>query len=324
MLYPLKFKPLYKQRIWGGQLLSDMGKKLPEGEKIGESWEISGVEGDVSVVRNGALKGNSLQELIEIYMDEMVGEKCFAKYSTEFPILIKLIDAQDNLSIQVHPCDQLAKERHNAYGKTEMWYVVDHEPGAQLMVGFNRKVDKELYKQYLEQGRLDDLLTKYEVHKGDTFFIPAGTIHAIGKGILVAEIQQTSDITYRVFDYNRVDKDGNHRELHTELALDAIDFSEGGKYLIKMDPETNESVNLVHCDYFDTNLLKVSGTAEKRFEIFDTFVTYVCLDGKLKVKWEGGEESLSRGESMLIPASITHWSLEGEGTLLESYLPLDF
>jgi len=324
MLYPLKFKPLYKQRIWGGQLLRDMGKKLPEGEKIGESWEISGVEGDVSVVKNGPLKGNSLQELIEIYMDELVGEKAFAKYSTEFPILIKLIDAQDNLSIQVHPCDELAKERHNAYGKTEMWYVIDHEPGAELMVGFNRKVDKELYKQYLKEGRLDDLLTKYKVQKGDTFFIPAGTIHAIGKGILVAEIQQTSDITYRVFDYNRVDKDGKQRELHTELALDAIDFSEGGKYLIKMDPEKNEAVNLVHCNYFDTNILKVSGKAERRFEIFDTFVTYVCLDGKLKVIWEEGEETLSRGESMLIPASITRWTIEGEGTLLESYIPLDF
>ncbi len=324
MLYPLKFKPLYKQRIWGGQLLKDMGKRLPEGEKIGESWEISGVEGDVSVVKNGALKGNSLQDLIEIYMDEMLGEKAFERYSTEFPILIKLIDAQDNLSIQVHPNDELAKKRHNAYGKTEMWYVIDHEPGAKLMVGFNQKVDKELYKKYLSEGRLDDLLTKYEVHKGDTFFIPAGTIHAIGKGILVAEIQQTSDITYRVFDYNRVDKDGKPRELHTELALDAIDYSEGGQYLIKREPVDNESINLVHCNYFDTNLLKIKGSCEKRFEIFDTFVTYVCLDGSLKIKWAEGEETLKRGESMLIPASIQRWTMEGEGTVLESYIPLDF
>lgn len=324
MLYPLKFKPLYKQRIWGGQLLKQMGKRLPKDEKIGESWEISGVEGDVSVVKNGALKGNSLQDLIETYMDEILGEKAFEKYSTEFPILIKLIDAQDNLSIQVHPDDELAKKRHNAYGKTEMWYVIDHEPGAKLMVGFNQKVDKDIYKKYLDEGRLDDLLTKYEVKKGDTFFIPAGTIHAIGKGILVAEIQQTSDITYRVFDYNRIDKDGKPRQLHTELALDAINFNAGNQYLIKREPVDNESINLVHCKYFDTNLLKVKGSTEKRFEIFDTFVTYVCIEGSLNVKWEGGEETLKKGESMLIPAAIQRWTMEGEGTVLESYIPLDF
>ena len=183
MLYPLKFKPLYKERIWGGQrLASAMGKKLPEGVKIGESWEISGVEGDVSVVANGCLKSNNLQELIEVYMGDLVGEKIYDKYGLEFPVLIKLIDAEDVLSIQVHPDDKLAEERHHSYGKTEMWYVIAAEPGASLYVGFNRQVTRQEYLDAVAAGTLPSLLNKVEVKAGDAYFIPAGTVHAIGAG----------------------------------------------------------------------------------------------------------------------------------------------
>ncbi|MEG2756019.1 MAG: type I phosphomannose isomerase catalytic subunit, partial [Mucinivorans sp.] len=209
MLYPLKFKPLYKERIWGGrELETTFGKKLPSGKVIGESWELSAVAGDVSVVSNGKLKGNNLQELIEIYMGDLVGENVYDRFGDEFPLLIKLIDAQDFLSIQVHPNDELSRQRHNAYGKTEMWYVIDHKPGAELFLGFNQEMTREKYIDYLNLGKLDELLTRYKVSKNSAYFIPAGAIHAIGKGILIAEIQQTSDITYRVFDFNRVDANG--------------------------------------------------------------------------------------------------------------------
>ena len=249
MLYPLKFKPIYKERIWGGRKIETVfGKKLPETEKIGESWELSGVDGDISVVANGKLKGNNLQELIEIYMGDLVGDRVFEKYGEEFPLLIKLIDADDNLSIQVHPDDKLAAERHHSFGKTEMWYVVGHEPDARLYLGFNQPVDKEKYLEYLEAGKLAELLNAYKVEDGDSYFIPAGTIHAIGKGLLIAEIQQTSDITYRVFDWNRVDpKTGKGRELHTALALDAIEYKARSDYKTIAAPRTNAPVTLEKC-----------------------------------------------------------------------------
>lgn len=197
MLYPLKFKPLVKERIWGARRLETIfAKRLPDRVPVGESWELSGVTGDVSVVANGNLKGNTLEEMIEIYMDDLVGEKVYEKFGNEFPLLIKLIDADDNLSIQVHPNDTLAAARHGTYGKTEMWYVMDHEPGATLYLGFNQTVTREKYLEYLALGRLEELLNKYTVERGDAFFIPAGAIHAIGRGLVVAEIQQTSDITY--------------------------------------------------------------------------------------------------------------------------------
>lgn len=323
MLYPLKFKPIFKERIWGGRKIETaFGKKLPAGEKIGESWELSGVDGDVSVVSNGKLKGNNLQELIEIYMGDLVGDKVFEKYGEEFPLLIKLIDADDNLSIQVHPDDELAAERHQSFGKTEMWYVVGHEPDAMLYLGFNQPVDKEKYLKYLEAGTLAELLNAYKVQDGDAYFIPAGTIHAIGKGLLIAEIQQTSDITYRVFDWNRVDpKTGQGRELHTELALDAIEYKSRSDYKTVAAPKVNAPVTLEKCPYFQTNSLIVDGAVERDYADMDSFGIYICLDGDLELAYDGGTETVKKGETVLIPAELNEVTLKGQGKVLEVYIP---
>lgn len=323
MLYPLKFKPIYKERIWGGRKIETaFGKQLPAGEKIGESWELSGVDGDISVVANGQLKGNNLQELTEIYMGDLVGDKVFERYGEEFPLLIKLIDADDNLSIQVHPDDELAAERHQSFGKTEMWYVVGHEAGAQLYLGFNQPVDRAKYLEYLNAGRLAELLTAYKVEDGDSYFIPAGTIHAIGKGLLIAEIQQTSDITYRVFDWNRVDpKTGKGRELHTELALDAIEYKSRSDYKTVAAPQVNAPVTLEKCPYFQTSSLIVSGEAVRDYAALDSFVIYVCLEGQLELAYDGGTETIAKGETVLVPAELNEIALKGDGKLLEVYIP---
>lgn len=297
------------------------GKKLPKDEIIGESWELSGVAGDVSVVSNGALRGNNLQELIEIYMGDLVGDSVYERFGDEFPLLIKLIDAQDFLSIQVHPDDELSKERHNAYGKTEMWYVVDNAPDAELFLGFNQPVTKQKYIEYLERGELDKLLNRYRVSKDSAYFIPAGAIHAIGKGILIAEIQQTSDITYRVFDFNRLDANGNGRELHTEMALDAIDFNERHDYEVTQQPEANRAVELEKCKYFQTNTLLVDNSVERDFAFTDSFVVYICLEGELEVQTQAGNEKIVKGDTLLIPACIDSVTLCGTGKVLESFIP---
>ncbi|MFI3294462.1 MAG: type I phosphomannose isomerase catalytic subunit [Rikenellaceae bacterium] len=321
MLYPLKFNPLLKERIWGGEELSKFGKKLPAGKKIGESWELSGVSGDISVVSEGALKGNNLQELIEIYMGDLLGDRVYATFGEEFPLLVKLIDAQDFLSIQVHPDDELSKSRHGAYGKTEMWYVVDNQPGAELFLGFNQEVDKQKYMEYLERGELDQLLTRFAVSKDSAYFIPAGAIHAIGKGILVAEIQQTSDVTYRVFDFNRVDDQGKSRELHTELALDAISYVQSNEYDVTTSAPVNHVAPIATCQYFQTNSIEIDGGIEREYADLDSFVIYVCLDGELTIETEKTSVSIKTGETVLIPAVITNLTLKGKGKLLESYIP---
>ncbi len=222
-LYPLKFKPILKDKIWGGAKLRDvLGKKASD--KAGESWEISSVEGDISIVENGFLAGNSLLEVAEVYMGDLVGDSIFDRFGVEFPLLIKFIDAADFLSVQVHPDDAMARERHNSYGKTEMWYIVESDQG-ELIAGFNRKLDREQYLRHFNGGSLKEILNHEAVAPGDIYFMPAGRIHAIGPGVLLAEIQQTSDVTYRIYDWDRIDDQGNPRELHTDLALDAIDFS---------------------------------------------------------------------------------------------------
>ncbi len=318
----MKFKPLFKERIWGGRKLEKcFGKKLPGNGPIGESWEISGVQGDISVVANGRLAGNSLQELVEVYMGDLVGEKVFDRFGEEFPLLIKLIDAADVLSIQVHPDDELAAKRHNAYGKTEMWYVIDCEKGAKLYVGFNRETDREEYLRHLENGTLADLLGAFEVKPGDAYFIPAGTIHAIGKGNLIAEIQQTSDITYRVFDWNRKDAQGRSRELHTELALDAIDFTSRHDYDITVIPQPDQAVQMQSCPYFTSAVLEVETALERDLAAIDSFVIYICLEGNVELVWEEGTETLKKGETVLVPAVIDSLEWKGKGKLIEVYVP---
>ena len=324
-LYPLKFIPICKDKIWGGNKLNELlNKQYPELPNCGESWEISGVQDEVSVVSNGFLKGNNLEELIEVYMGDIVGEKVYEKFGTEFPLLVKFIDANDNLSIQVHPNDELAMERHDAYGKTEMWYVVQADPGAKLISGFNRKIDKEGYLKYFKNGQLEEILNYEEVKAGDVFFIPAGRVHAIGKGIVVAEIQQTSDVTYRIYDFNRVDDQGNPRELHTDLAIDAIAYQYETNYRTDYKSIDDQSVKLIECQYFTTNILPLTTSVERDFTDLDTFVIYSCLEGKYTIGWEDESMEVKKGESVLVPAMINNFVLSavGGGTakLLEVYI----
>jgi mannose-6-phosphate isomerase len=323
-LYPIKFIPIYLEKLWGGQRLKTLlNKDFGSLKNCGESWELSGVEGSISVVKNGFLEGNDLNELIEIYMGELVGEKVYEQFGNEFPLLIKFIDAQDDLSVQVHPNDALSKERHNAFGKTEMWYVVDATPGALINSGFSQPVDKLKYIESVESGRLIDILKYDETRPGDVFFIPAGRIHAIGKGCLIAEIQQTSDVTYRIFDYNRPDDKGTLRELHTELAIDAIDYSYLPEYKTKYQPRLNQSVEIAKCQYFTTNLLEFDKYIEKDYHQNDSFVIFITLDGSFDVKTEEGTERVEKGETVLIPACIEWLQLKpvsGKVKLLEVYI----
>ncbi len=300
---------------------SVLGKRLPSGKKIGESWELSGVEGDLSVVANGYLAGNDIEELIEVYMGDLVGDTVYEKFGVEFPLLIKFIDAAEALSIQVHPDDALAAERHNAYGKTEMWYVLDSDADANLYLGFNRNVSREEYLDSVEAGTLSDMLTRVDVKPGDAYFIPAGTIHSIGGGVMVLEIQQTSDITYRVFDWNRTDKDGNSRELHTDLAVDAMDFHRRDDLDITVVPKPHEAVPMQSCDYFASSLLSVDGTMVRPYVELDSFVIYVCVNGSADMVWDGGREKIAKGETVLIPAEMDEITLEGKARIIEVYIP---
>ena len=322
MLYPLKFEPILKDKIWGGTKLKSLFNKAAETDKLGESWELSGYENDESVVTNGFLAGNTLPELIEIYMGELIGDSIFDEYGLSFPLLFKLIDANENLSIQVHPGDEVAAERHNSYGKTEMWYVVDAEPGAMLIIGFSDDCLRDTYLDALDEGLVEDLLQKVPVKKGDVFFIPAGLVHAIGKGVVVAEIQQSSDITYRIYDYKRVDDQGNERELHTEQALDVINFNASKEPKTVYTPLMNEVTPLVSCNYFTTNMLRFNKSIARQYAKIDSFVSYMCLEGNFVIDFGGEKTIVNKGDTILIPASIDELSLipDAEVTLLEVYV----
>lgn len=323
-LYPLKFTPIYKDKIWGGNKIKTLlNKDFGDLPNCGESWEISGVDGNISVVSNGYLAGNTLEELLEVYMGDVVGDQIFENFGIEFPLLIKFIDANDDLSIQVHPDDELSKKRHNAFGKTEMWYVLQADADSKLQSGFSRQVNQEEYLEKLESNELTDILNFEVVSAGDIYFIPAGRVHAIGKGILLTEIQQTSDITYRIYDYDRRDDQGNTRELHTDLALDAIDYTIFPEYKSRYTPKSNESVELVKCNYFTTNVLEINQVVEKDYNLLDSFVIYICLEGSLHIETESGSETLQKGETILIPAVIESVRLNptsATSKLLEVYI----
>lgn len=324
-LYPLKFKTILKEKIWGGQnLKSALNKNIPADKKIGESWELSGVKGDISVVKNGFLAENELDELIEIYMGDLVGDWIYEQFGTEFPLLIKFIDANDVLSIQVHPDDELAKKRHNSNGKTEMWYIIDAEKDAELISGFNHEMDKEHYLNHLKNNELPRILNSEKVDAGDVFFIPAGRVHAIGAGIVLAEIQQTSDITYRIYDWNRKDSQGNERELHTEQALDAIDFNLYDSYKTNYRKEKNIASEIVRNRYFQTNILEFDQSVEKNYNQLDSFVIYLCLEGEFEIEYYESERiTIKKGETVLIPAVIEHLILNPvvQSKILEVYIP---
>lgn len=303
MLYPFTFEPILKKIIWGGSDICPFKGISPVQEGIGESWELSHVEGNYSVVANGELKGQSLDDLIRTYGKQLLGEHVMEQFGTTFPLLIKFIDARDNLSIQVHPDDELAKKRHNSFGKTEMWYVVKATPDAALYSGFSQQIDAEEYVKRVENNTIMDVLQRYNVHEGDVFFLPAGRVHAIGSGCFIAEIQQTSNITYRIYDYNRKDANGKGRELHTELAKDAIDYTLYPDYRTHYKAHTNATVQLADCKYFTTNLIDLDTIMVRDFSQLDSFVVYICMEGRATLRDNKGNEILvHQGQTVLIPA----------------------
>jgi len=322
-LYPLKFDTILKEKVWGGKTLVEHYNKEDIGsDHIGESWEISAIADDLSIISNGFLAGNNIEEIIEVYMGDITGDAIYEKFGNEFPLLIKFIEAKEDLSIHVHPGNDLAKERHQAYGKTEMWYILENEKNAKIFTGFKEGVTKEMYLESLGKGKMADLLNVENPETGDTFFIPAGRVHAIGAGTVLIEIQQTSDITYRIFDWNRKGTGKEKRELHTDLALDAIDFTATGKSKITRKPEPGRTENLVSCEFFNTNIISLNSPVRKEYYLNDSFVVYICIEGEFLIRWDDSSEKVSKGETVLLPAMIKEVVLDpvGESKLLEIYI----
>lgn len=323
-LYPLKFDTIFKEKIWGGTKIKDvLGKDFAPFSNCGETWEISGVPGNLSKVSEGVLKGQTLPELIDTYGADLVGKKVYERYGNEFPLLIKFIDAAQDLSIQVHPNDKLAKERHNSLGKTEMWYIFQADDGAKLITGFNKDTSKEEYLEYLESGRLTELLNIENAEAGDSFFLPAGRVHTIGKGLLLAEIQQSSDVTYRIYDFDRTDDQGNKRELHTEQALGALDYQHYSDYKVKVNKSINEAVPLVKSQYFQTNLLEFTTGIIREHYDKDSFIIYTCTEGEAEIQTLGQTTKIGMGNAVLVPQKFpeVHVRTTSGFKMLETFVP---
>lgn len=323
-LYPIKFNSILKEKMWGGHALVSLYNKKGDPHKhYGESWELSGVQDNLSVATNGFLAGNNIEELIEIYMGDLVGDTIYEKFGIEFPLLIKIIEANDDLSIQVHPDNELALKRHNAYGKTEMSYVLETENGAKIYSGFNKQYTKDEYLQAVNDDTLPSMLCSEESAPGDVFFTPAGKIHAIGAGNILMEIQQTSDITYRIYDWGRVDANGKSRELHTKLATDAIDFSTIGSGKLTSCPHLDRSEKIADCEFFTVNLQWIITPVEKNYMRLDSFVIFFCIEGEFTIQYEGNKhETVKKGETVLLPAILKEIVIEpiAEAKYLEIYI----
>ncbi len=320
-LYPLRFEPILQPKVWGGKKLHELfGKKASE--KIGESWELSGVDGAVSQVNTGPLTGKLLTDLISEYKEALVGKKVYEQYREAFPLLFKFIDAQQDLSIQVHPDDTIAQKRHNSFGKTEMWYVLSAEEEARLVLGFKDRFTQEDYLKALDKGTVAEIMREVPVKKGDTFYLSPGTVHAIGGGIVLAEIQQTSDITYRIYDWNRPDIDGNLRELHTAEALDVMSFTTSKEAELAVNPEWNKPTLLCESPFFHTSLLKLSQSMERDYRSIDSFIVYMCTEGNARLFTELGALEIKIGDTVLLPACIESVNIDTKGaTILEVYVP---
>jgi len=324
-MYPLKFEPILKQTLWGGDkiiLFKHLNETLPN---VGESWEVSAVEGSESVVANGADKGYTLPEMVRKYKDELVGEANYARFGNKFPLLIKFIDAKLDLSIQVHPDDELAKKRHNSFGKNEMWYVIAADKGAKLISGFSEQITPKEYKDRVHNGTFAEVLQTCAIEPGDVFYVPAGRVHGIGAGAFVAEIQQTSDITYRIFDYNRKDKDGKSRELHTSQAMDAINFTDvQDDFRTEYDRIQNEPVEMVASPYFTTSVYDMTEEITCDYSELDSFVIFICVEGACRLTDDNRNEiTMCAGETVLLPASTQEVTIVPEGErvkLLETYV----
>lgn len=324
-MYPLKFEPILKQTLWGGDKIipfKHLNETLPN---VGESWEVSAVEGSESVAANGADKGYTLPEMVRKYKDELVGEANYARFGNKFPLLIKFIDAKLDLSIQVHPDDELAKKRHNSFGKNEMWYVIAADKGAKLISGFSEQITPKEYKDRVHNGTFAEVLQTCAIEPGDVFYVPAGRVHGIGAGAFVAEIQQTSDITYRIFDYNRKDKDGKSRELHTSQAMDAINFTDvQDDFRTEYDRIQNEPVEMVASPYFTTSVYDMTEEITCDYSELDSFVIFICVEGACRLTDDNRNEiTMCAGETVLLPASTQEVTIVPEGErvkLLETYV----
>ena len=320
---PLKFEPILKTIVWGGEKIAPYKGIETEQKHIGESWELSGVAGNESIVADGPLKGKTIAQLVKEYKADLVGKHVYENTGDEFPLLIKFIDALSDLSIQVHPNDELAAKRHNgSKGKTEMWYVVDAEPGAHLLSGLTEKITPEQYAAKVADGTITDVLARYEVHPGDVFFLPAGRIHAICGGCFIAEIQQTSNITYRIYDYGRLGLDGKPREVHTELAKDAIDYTVYPDYRTHYEPRQNEEQEVVSCKYFTTSIYDLTLPYAKDLSEIDSFLVVMCLTGSGAIEVDGEEVPVHQGETVLIPAAADDICFVPDGSMkvLTSYI----
>lgn len=310
---PIKFIPYLKSVIWGGEKICRYKGIEQMEDKIGESWEISAVPGHESVVAEGPYKGMKITELIDCFGPELLGRSVFERYDGKFPLLVKLIDAQDNLSVQVHPDDELAKLRHDSLGKTEMWYIIGADKDARIYSGFNRQLTPEEYMKMVEDNSIGQALAVHGSEPGDVFFLPAGRVHAIGAGNLLAEIQESSDITYRIYDYDRRDAQGNPRELHTEQAKDAIDYTFHEEYKSPpADPSVADAV-IAECGHFKADRLLLDGEMKLSFDD-SSFTVVMCLEGS--ASFDGYEMTLKAGETVLVPAALTAFTLKGKGTLL--------
>jgi len=325
MLYPLKFLPLYKNKVWGGNKIATLGFDYSPLENCGEMWVLSGLKDNESVVADGPLAENNLAELLEVYMGDLVGEKNYEHFGNEFPLLIKVIDANDRLSIQVHPDDKLARMRGMYNGKSEMWYVMSADSEAEIIDGFDGELPKEMMAEYAASGNIEKKLHVEHPQKGDVFYIPAGRVHALGKGLLIAEIQQSSDCTYRIYDYNRPDRDGKLRELHVDEALDAIDYSMVKNPRTAYEYRKNETVEIVNTPHFVTSLISLDKPMRKNFSELDSFVVYMCVEGIAAVKTMDRIEPMHAGECVLVPAVAETVELfsQGEAKLLEIYIDPD-
>jgi mannose-6-phosphate isomerase len=316
--YPLQFDPIFKYRIWGGNSLNSVLNKNTNEDKIGESWEISSIPESQSIIANGKWKGTTLNDLVYEFPIDILGFNSVSKFGEIFPLLFKFLDAQDDLSIQVHPNDELATQRHNSKGKTEMWYVVKAEPNSEIIVGFKPNQNKESYLKSLENNTILSILETFTVSKGDVFFLNAGTVHAIGKGLLIAEIQQMSDVTYRLYDYDRIDVTGNKRDLHTTEATDAINFKvvSAKKEYTKQD---NVSTLLVDCPYFTTTFLHITNYLDYLVKPH-SFTVWMLVEGSVEVEVDLQIYSYSKGDTILFPASLNNFSVTGNASLLEIYI----
>lgn len=317
-LYPLQFVPQYKSRLWGGNKFNTLFNRNAEGHQLGESWEISGLKKRPSIVSNGSLKEQNLRALIEQFPEALLGQKVLDRFGQNFPLLIKFIDAKAPLSVQVHPNDTLAKERHNCFGKNEMWYVVEAETDAELVLGFKHRLTKERFSHLQSKENLEKELHAEKVKKGDAISVPAGLLHAIGGGVLLAEIQQASDITYRVYDYDRIDeKTGAKRELHQELAVDAIDFTLDKQGIVAYNQKINLPNPLVKTPYFTSAFLPIDGSYTIDYSKREAFSILICVEGRVTVTANSHLLSLDKGQCALIPAALNKVDLEGKAQLLE-------